>query len=123
MQNPTSKKLKLFVPESLLSRLMDDEALVKEVLDACLPDLLNYLERFRKQLSEGDLDEARRSVHSIKGSAKNSDLRALASVASEIEDALAAGNEDVAWAKEGELAEVMRESIRAVEGYFPGTAG
>ncbi|MDQ8183226.1 Hpt domain-containing protein [Pelagicoccus sp. SDUM812005] len=119
MPDATYKDLKLFVPESLLSRLMDDRDLMLQVLEACLPDLRNNLERFREQLAAGDVKEARRTVHSIKGSAQNSDLRALAALTLEIEDSLKEGDEGFARAKVGELADVIENTIREIQGYFP----
>lgn len=111
-------KQKLFVPETLLSRLMDDEDLMKMVLEACLPDLGLNLERFKGQLEDGEITEATRTIHSMKGSAQNSDMKALALLALHIEDLLKAGEIEAAKSLEGELSRIVGESIQSVEGYF-----
>lgn len=118
MYEASYKDLRLFVPESLLSRLMDDEELMRQVLDACLLDLGSNLELFKSQLASGDLVEACRIVHSMKGSAQNSDLKALASLTMEIEEALKNGDSDFARDRQEDLSSVVEDSIRAVEGYI-----
>lgn len=127
MRNPLSKQnvseetykgRKLFIRESLLNRLMGDEDLVKQVLAACLLDLSSKLERFRQQLAEDSLVEARRTIHSIKGSAQNSDLAALLEISKEIEDLLSDGQSEKALSLQGELSQVVGESIRVVEQYL-----
>lgn len=119
MHDANNKKLELFVPESLLSRLMDDRDLMKQVLEACLPDLGRNLERYQAQLAIGDLKEALRTVHSIKGSAQNSDMRALAAVAVEIEDALREGDREYARNREGEFVTVVEDTLHEVKRCFP----
>lgn len=111
-------KQKLFIPETLLSRLMDDEALMKMVLEACLPDLGLNLERYKNQLEKGEIEEATRTIHSMKGSAQNSDMKALAHLAMHLEDLLKAGEIGAAKSLEGELERIVGESIQSVEGYF-----
>ncbi len=113
---------KLFAPETLLSRLMNDVDLMRQVLDACLPDLSSNVELFAAQLAEDNLVEARRTIHSMKGSAQNSDLRALAALTLEIENALKNGDAGFARERQEELSSVVGDSIRAVEGYFAGLA-
>lgn len=119
MPDATYKDLKLFVPESLLSRLMDDRDLMLQVLEACLPDLRNNLERFREQLAAGDLKEARRTVHSIKGSAQNSDLRALAALTLEIEDSLKEGDGTIARDREAEFVALVEGTVNEITRCFP----
>lgn len=108
----------LFVAESLLSRLMDDHDLVKQVLDACTVELSSNLDLFQQRLSEGNVEEARRMIHTIKGSAKNTDLRSLATLSSEIEDDLRDGDLEKARGLATELSLVVVDSLAAVDRYF-----
>lgn len=108
----------LFASETLRSRLMDDEDLMKQVLDACLPDLQANGKIFSNQMEQGSFTEARRTIHSIKGSAQNSDLKVLAVLAGEIEESLREGRYDAACERRGELSKVVGDSVEAVEGYF-----
>ncbi|EDY83642.1 Hpt domain protein [Verrucomicrobiia bacterium DG1235] len=118
MSELSYKAHKFFIPETLLSRLMDDEDLMKEVLDACLPDLNDNVKLFSQQLEDGLYKEATRTIHTIKGSAQNSDLKALSLLSLEIEDALYSGLVDKARSLRPDLDEVVGNSIQAVERYF-----
>lgn len=112
----TSKEL--FLPESLLSRLMDDKELMKEVLDACMPDLASNYLRFLAQLEEGVVEDAVRTIHSIKGTAQNADLKALAVLSREVEECLRRGQLERVRMMLEELSTVVEGSVQAVEGYF-----
>ncbi|MBK1878025.1 Hpt domain-containing protein [Pelagicoccus mobilis] len=118
MSEPAYKSQELFVPELLLSRLMEDRDLMREVLDACLPDLRTNHRLFSSQLESGDLREALRTIHTIKGSAQNADLKSLAFLARDIEEHLKNGQAVEALALLGELSRVVGASVQAVEGYF-----
>jgi len=118
MLDTTYKTQELFAPKTLLSRLMDDEELMKQVLDACLPDLTANHNRFVAELESDAFSEAIRTIHTIKGSAQNSDLKSLALLAKEIEEALKEERPEDAWAMREELSRVVGDSVQAVEGYF-----
>ncbi|MDQ8187956.1 Hpt domain-containing protein [Pelagicoccus sp. SDUM812002] len=115
-ENPTPPRL--FAAETLRWRLMNDEDLMKDVMDACLIDLSSNFDRFAKQLTEGQIEEASKTAHAIKGSAQTSDLKALALLAAEIETALLSGDTAVAQGRLGALSKLVEDSIRAVKEYF-----
>lgn len=108
----------LFLPEKLLSRLMNDESLLKEVLEACLPDLVRNNDAFENQMNSGDFPEATRTIHTIKGSAQNADLKRLALLSRDIETALSEGRTENAQSLKAELSRVVGETVQEVEGYL-----
>lgn len=120
MSEVSQKSQCYFLPESLLSRLMGDADLMKQVLDSCLPDLLANRLKYLELMDREAFGEARKTIHRIKGSALNSDFRALAVLAREIEDSLKSGYPEDAQARAEELSRVVDETVRAVEGYFRG---
>ncbi|MDQ8196878.1 Hpt domain-containing protein [Pelagicoccus enzymogenes] len=118
MKDSSRHELKLFAAESLLSRLMDDEELMRQVLQACLQDLSRNFELLKSSVEAGDESTASKVAHTLKGSAKNADLRALAAIALEIEEGLKAGDRVGVERRLEDLSTVVRDSIREVERYL-----
>jgi HPt (histidine-containing phosphotransfer) domain-containing protein len=78
----------------LLSRLMDDHDLLKEIVREFLADSPRLIRLLNEFVAQGDLAGAERQAHSFKGSSANVGGEALRRTASEIELAARAGNRD-----------------------------
>jgi HPt (histidine-containing phosphotransfer) domain-containing protein len=69
-----------------LSRVADDEVLLKELFDELFAMLPECLEQIDSAAENGDADTVRRAAHSLKGSAANLSAKALAGLAFRIEE-------------------------------------
>lgn len=81
----------LFDSENLRSRLMGDEELVAQVLEACVPDINANFRDFAEAIELGNLDAATFRIHAMKGASQNADLSAVSSLTSRIEQSLRRG--------------------------------
>ena len=91
----------IFDREGMLTRLMDDEDLAKMVIKGFLEDIPRQILALKGYIEAGDIPNAERQAHTIKGASANVGGERLRAVAFEMEKA----------AKAGEL--------RATGGYIP----
>jgi signal transduction histidine kinase/CheY-like chemotaxis protein/HPt (histidine-containing phosphotransfer) domain-containing protein len=82
----------IFDKEGLLTRLMDDEDLAKEISIEFLEDIPGQIKALRDFLEAGDAMGAERQAHTIKGASANIGGEALRAVAFEMEKAARAGH-------------------------------
>ncbi|KQC13257.1 MAG: hypothetical protein APR56_05490, partial [Methanosaeta sp. SDB] len=73
--------------EEFLARTLGDAALVREIEDTFLEDLLVQLRRLDEAVSAGDFAAAEDRAHQIKGAAANLGAEALREEALQLEDA------------------------------------
>jgi CheY-like chemotaxis protein/HPt (histidine-containing phosphotransfer) domain-containing protein len=76
----------------LLERLMGDEDLAKEIISDFLDDIPTQIQALRECLEQGDVLNAQRRVHTIKGVSANVGGEALREAALELEKAAATGD-------------------------------
>lgn len=108
----------LFDAESLKSRLMGDEELVVQVLEACLPDINANFRDFVEALESGDFSTATQRIHAMKGASQNADLAAVAQLTLRIEDALRAGETKFAEDNVVRLERIVGQTIAEVRRYL-----
>ncbi len=82
----------IFDKEALLGKLMNDEELVKTIIDSFLKDIPNQIEILKDALKKEDTDTVKRQAHTIKGAAGNADCGALHNMAFKMEKAIDASN-------------------------------
>ncbi len=82
----------VFDKDGMMSRLMDDENLAKEIVAIFLDDTPRQIAALKAHLAAGTASGAERQAHSIKGAAVNVGGEALCAVAAEIETAAKAGD-------------------------------
>lgn len=61
----------IFDRAGALSRVLDDEQLLEEILDIYLQDTPGLIEALKKAVSDGNAIEAQKYAHTIKGSSAN----------------------------------------------------
>lgn len=108
----------VFDEAGLLERLMDDEELVKEVLDGFLSDIPKRLDALKEALRKGDAPVAQRHAHTVKGAAANVNAYALRDVAACMEDAAEAGDLETTASLMPLLSkefEILQSTIRRVQ--------
>jgi PAS domain S-box-containing protein len=83
----TPPALPAFNREALMRRLMDDEDLANAVVSCFLDDVPRQIEKLKASIAAGDVAEAERLAHSIKGASANIAADAMCEAASEMEKA------------------------------------
>jgi PAS domain S-box-containing protein len=99
-----------------LSRLMDDEELMNEVIEGFLMDTPGQIAELRKLVALGDVKAAGLKAHLIKGSASSVGGEAMRAVAHEMEQAGKSGDMDVVAAGLEDLEhefERLREALQS----------
>jgi len=76
---------KVFDRAALLDRLMDDEALLVDILKEFITNTPELIARLKESVEAGDTEEARRAAHTLKGSASNVSANTLMNAALEAE--------------------------------------
>ena len=82
----------VFDRAGVLTRLMDDEDLVRTVVEAFLEDIPRQIESLRRYLAAGEAEGALRQAHTIKGASANVGGESLRAAALEMEKAVKAGD-------------------------------
>jgi CheY-like chemotaxis protein/HPt (histidine-containing phosphotransfer) domain-containing protein len=82
----------VFDRAGVLTRLMDDEDLVRTVVEGFLEDIPKQIESLRRYLAAGEAEGALRQAHTIKGAAANVGGESLRAAALEMEKAVKAGD-------------------------------
>ncbi len=88
----------VFDRPSLLERLMDDEELVRELVEAFIADTPSQVSALQAAFAAGDLVQTERVAHRIKGSAANLSACRLQEVAQVLETTAHEGNGEKAAA-------------------------
>jgi len=98
----------VFDRPALLDRLMNDAALVKDIIASFLEDMPRQLQTLRGHIERGDAAAAGRQAHTIRGAAANMSGPALSAVAARMEKAGRAGSLE-------EIADLLPELEREFE--------
>ncbi len=83
---------KIFDKESLVSRMLGDEELAREIIGVFLDDVPNKIATLKQALENRDATDIRDQAHAIKGAAMNVSALALKDVACLMEEAGAAAD-------------------------------
>jgi HPt (histidine-containing phosphotransfer) domain-containing protein len=98
----------VFDRPALRDRLMNDAALVKEIIASFLEDMPRQLQTLRGHIERGDAAAAGMQAHTMKGAAANMSSPALSAVAGRMEKAGRAGSLE-------EIADLLPELEREFE--------
>ena len=82
----------VFDRENMMSRLMDDEGMMLEILDIFLKDMPVEMDRLARLVADGDTRAAGEQAHKIKGAAANICGEALREIVASMEKAGARGD-------------------------------
>ncbi len=118
MNDLPSKKPKLFDAQNLRSRLMGDEELVAQVLDACVPEINANFRDFVDAIQSGEVATATVRIHAMKGASQNSDLTAVSLLTQRIEASLRAGETRFALESVDRLEALVGETIGEVRRFL-----
>jgi CheY-like chemotaxis protein/HPt (histidine-containing phosphotransfer) domain-containing protein len=83
---------KIFDPDEMMERFMDDEDLVRDIIQAFLSDVPGQIATLKNHLASGNPHAVQRQAHSIKGAAANVSGSRLRKTAAEMETAGKAGD-------------------------------
>ena len=97
----------VFDRNSFAERMMNDDEMVREIVDIFLDDIPQQIEKLKDSLDTGDASTAERLAHRIKGAAANVSAESLREIALNMENA----------GKEGDL-KTMSQSIPELEKQF-----
>ncbi|SMC25791.1 PAS domain S-box-containing protein [Desulfacinum hydrothermale DSM 13146] len=95
--------------DELVDRLAGDMELAWEILEDFVEELPQRLQEMREGLQSGDMENVKRSAHTLKGSAANVSAKGLSHCALQVEHAAAEGDPERV---EAGLEEVRREAER-----------
>ncbi|MBD5782128.1 Hpt domain-containing protein [Pelagicoccus sp. NFK12] len=118
MAEPAFNPTNLFDLESLKSRLMGDEELVAQVLEACVPDINANFRDFALAIQSGEVETATVRIHAMKGASQNADLVAVSELTQQIESSLRAGDTEFARQSVDRLEELVGQTIGEVRRYL-----
>jgi len=107
---------KVFDRAALLDRLMDDEALLVDILKEFITNTPELIARLKESVEAGDTEEARRAAHTLKGSASNISAVALTETARRAEMDARNGNLDEMGNLLGSIEKDFRELKTVMEG-------
>jgi CheY-like chemotaxis protein/HPt (histidine-containing phosphotransfer) domain-containing protein len=113
----SAKKLEapVFDRAGMMARMMDDEVLAKEVVEAFLNDIPRQIRTLQGCLEAADAPGTERQAHTIKGACANVGGEALRAVAFEMEKAARAGDLDAINARMTELKTQFEKLKQAME--------
>lgn len=106
----------IFDRVGMLERVMGDEELAAEIIEAFLTDMPRQIKGLREYLEAGDAAGAERQAHTIKGTSANMGGEALRALAFELEEAAKAGNLESMKTRLDELVATFEELKQAMEG-------
>ncbi len=118
MNDQPDPTLKLFDSENLKSRLMGDEELVAQVLEACVPDINANFRDFVEAIQSGEVSDATVRIHAMKGASQNADLAAVSDLTQRIEESLRSGETGFALESIDRLEEMVGQTIGEVRQYL-----
>lgn len=96
-------------------RLMDDETLIKTILDGFLKDIPHQIQALKAFIKAGDAESTERQAHTIKGASANVGGEALRAVAFDMEKAANAGDLSAAEACMARLEAQFDRLKKAIE--------
>jgi CheY-like chemotaxis protein/HPt (histidine-containing phosphotransfer) domain-containing protein len=108
-ESPPSTESAVWDKGEMMSRMMEDEELVKKVLEMFLEDMPVQIQAIKESMKTGDIRGLEFQTHRIKGSAANVNAAALQAVALAMEKKAKAGDMDAAGAM---LADLEKELVR-----------
>ena len=104
-----------FQRDELLARLLGDEELLHMVVEEFLASMPAYIDTLQKSLAAGDIVEAKRHAHTIKGASANLSAESLRQLALLIEQEIAEGNDDRVEQMVAELAVEFARFQQAID--------
>jgi HPt (histidine-containing phosphotransfer) domain-containing protein len=111
--------LPVFDRKGMLARLMDDEQLVREVIQSFLKDIPLQIKKLRDFIDSGDTKAAGRQAHTIKGAAANTGGERMRRVAAAMEQAADAGDVEAVRTTLSELDEEFDRLRQAMTASLP----
>lgn len=108
----------IFDHASLANRLMEDENLVRQVLEMSIDDINTNFNVFLDSYREEQETEALKIIHTIKGSAQNASFDDLANIAMEIESDFRSENSVAAKEKIGRLEISVRTTVETAKEFL-----
>jgi two-component system sensor histidine kinase/response regulator len=109
----------VFDRAGLMARLMDDENLVRTVIEGFLQDIPQQILTLKRFLEAGDAGAAERQAHTIKGASANVGGEALGQVAGAMEKAAQAGDLAAVAARLPDLEERFAQLKQRMQGEGP----
>ncbi len=113
-QGATPRDTLVWNQAALMDRLMGNGEFAQMILDAFLQDMPLQLQRLREMLANGDVPNATRQAHTIKGASATVGGEAVRRVAAAIEEAGKAQDAAAMGARLGELEERMHALWQAI---------
>jgi len=111
----TFEDLPVWNKAAMMERMMDDENLAAEILEAYLSDIPHQIQALKASLESGDAQDAQLQAHTIKGASATVSAERVAAVAFEMEKAARKGDLSAAGAHMAELEtqfERLQEAMR-----------
>ncbi len=118
MKDQTCDSPRLFDSDNLKSRLMDDEELIVQMLEACMPDLNANFRDFVEALELGEVEKATMRIHAMKGASQNADLTAVSELTLRIEQSLRSGETQFALESVERLEMLVGQTIGEMRRYL-----
>ncbi len=94
LKTTADNNLMVFDKDGLMDRLIDDMELYEIVVSGFLDDMPKQMSALKKFIDQGDIEDAGKKGHLIKGAASNIGADAFSNIASKIEEAGKSGNPD-----------------------------
>ena len=119
MKNPSQYDEKLN-RELILERLEGSQELLTELIQLFLEEAPQLIDAMRAALRKGDMEELRRSAHSMKGAASNFSAFATAKAATQLENDARMGDTISARASLAALEAVIESLLPELAALCPG---
>ena len=110
-------EIPVFDKAGVMARMMDDDELLRNVLNCFLDDLPQQIESFQRYLEAENISMVERLAHTIKGAAANVGGERLRSVASEMEEAAMAGDLTAVKVRMSDIRAQFDRFAEAVQAY------
>ncbi len=114
----TSSGLVDFDRSALLSGMMDDEELAREIAQLSLVDLSKHRENLEDVFRSGTVDDLLRSTHSIKGVSAHAACLRLNAFVARLEEQARKGNEAFVRENYLELSKLLDGAMKALSGFL-----
>ncbi len=114
----TLSSLAVFDRFALVSGMMDDEDLAREIAQLSLFDLEKHRDNLESVFRSGTVDDLLRSTHSIKGVSAHAACLRLNAFVARLEDNARRGNDGFVRENYFELAQLLDEAMKALSGFL-----